>query len=104
MYWHQRACRADGVSILLAVCAHTCDMAWAGMGQAYAYLLMIEVTRRHGEVWKQLKMVQEQLSEVLVKICACQSAVPIFHNVPTIHDLPKNVSQVIPRNLHSMQL
>ena len=52
-------------------------------------------------IWDHVDLVKQLISHEIQQILLRHAAVPVIHNVPTIHDLAKDVSQVIPWNLHS---
>ena len=49
--------------------------------------------------WEHVEALQQLLVEVFAEVPVGQSAVPIFHNVPAIHDLTEEVANVVPGHL-----
>ena len=56
---------------------------------------------RSKEGREHLHAFQQGLIEVLEQVGIGQAPVPVLHDVPAIHDLPKDISQVIPWDLQA---
>ena len=67
------------------------------------HLLVSHGISRREECREHLHAFQQGLIEVLEEVSIGQAPVPVLHNVTTIHDLSKDVSQVIPRHLQARQ-
>lgn len=63
------------------------------------YLLVSHGISRCEEGWEHFHAFQQSLIEVLEEVSIGKASVPVLYNVTSVHDLSKNVSQVIPRNL-----
>lgn len=60
---------------------------------------------RPGKAGKELGIVEQAFVEVFGQVGVRQPTVPVLHNVPAIHDLAKDVAQVLPGNLgHQMSV
>ena len=64
------------------------------------YLLVSHGVSRCKEGWKHFHAFQQSLVEILEEISIGEASVPVLHNVTSVHDLSKNVSQIIPLNRH----
>lgn len=64
-----------------------------------SHLLVGHGIGRCEEGWKHLHTLQQSFIEVLEEVCIGQASIPVLYNVTTVHDLPKDVPQIIPRNL-----
>mmetsp|Transcript_25510 Transcript_25510/g.75968 ORF Transcript_25510/g.75968 Transcript_25510/m.75968 type:complete len:302 (-) Transcript_25510:4520-5425(-) len=50
-------------------------------------------------IWDHLDLVQELVLHEVYEVGRAHPAVPVVHNVPSVHDLSEDVAQVIPGNL-----
>ena len=66
-----------------------------------AHLLVSHGVGRCEEGREHLHALQQCFVEVLEEVGIGQAPVPVLYNVTSIHDLPKDVPQIIPRNLHN---
>ena len=66
---------------------------------AAAYLFVCHGVGRGEECWEHLHAFNECFVEVFEEVGIGKTPVPVLNNVTSIHDLPKNVPQVIPWHL-----
>lgn len=66
------------------------------------YLLVSHGVSRCEEGWEHLHALQQSFIEILEEVCIGKASIPVLNNVTTIHNFPKDVPQIIPRNLQYM--
>lgn len=76
---------------------------YLGTDSTVAHLFVVECVGWSHEAWEHLHAFQQRLIEVPIQVGIGQPPVPVLHNVATIHNLTKDVAQVIPWYLSGVQ-
>mmetsp|Transcript_12554 Transcript_12554/g.15116 ORF Transcript_12554/g.15116 Transcript_12554/m.15116 type:complete len:274 (-) Transcript_12554:11874-12695(-) len=63
------------------------------------HLPLVQRIRRVKELREELQTFQKIVLHVAIEVAERQSTIPIFNNVPTVHNLTEDILQIVPGNL-----